>query len=104
MIKIDIEDTNIEIRNKRGGGTYSVQAAYAHTHDRNGQPNRYPERFNIFPPRDEKGNAIPYQPGTYVIAPQSLRINNGFLELAFPQLIPANAEPTSITRTSKKTA
>ena len=94
MIKIDIETSETEIRNKRGGGTYTVQTAYAHTTDRNGNPQRYPERFNIFPPKDDRGNPIPYQPGSYKLASQSIRVSNGFLELAFPQLVPITSAQT----------
>ena len=87
-IAIDIESSVLETRNKKGGGTYQVQEAFAHTTDQNGNPRRYPERINIFPPKDPQGHSIPYQPGPYVLAPQSIKVSNGFLELGFPQLIP----------------
>lgn len=87
-IAIDIESTNLETRNKKGGGTYQVQEAFAHTTDNHGNPRRYPERINIFPPKDSQGNVMPYAPGSYILAPQSIKVSNGFLELGFPQLIP----------------
>ena len=87
-IAIDIESTNLETRNKKGGGTYQVQEGFAHTTDQHGNPRRYPERINIFPPRDSHGNSIPYKPGSYILAPQSLKVTNGFLELGCPQLLP----------------
>lgn len=87
-IVIDVESTNIETRNKKGGGTYQVQEVFVHTVDRNGNPMRYPERAVMFPPRDNQGNSIPYKPGQYVLAPQSIRVNNGFIELGFPLLLP----------------
>ncbi|OZY83160.1 hypothetical protein CBP51_00125 [Cellvibrio mixtus] len=87
-IAIDIESANLETRNKKGGGTYQVQEAFAHTTDNHGNPRRYPERINIFPPKDAQGNVIAYPPGSYILAPQSIKVNNGFLELGFPQLIP----------------
>lgn len=87
-IAIDIESAILETRNKKGGGTYQVQEAFAHTTDPYGNPRRYPERINLFPPKDAQGNVIPYAPGSYVLAPQSIKVNNGFLELGFPQLIP----------------
>lgn len=92
MISIDIETSDIELRNKKSGGTYHVQTAYVHTVDRNGKPQRYPERCNIFPPRDNNGTPMPYQPGTYTLAPQTIRVVNGFLELGFPQLIPVKSK------------
>lgn len=87
-IAIDIESTNLETRSKKGGGTYQVQEAFVHTTDQHGNPRRYPERINLFPPRDNNGNPIPYRAGSYILAPQSIRVNNGYLELAFPQLVP----------------
>lgn len=86
-IVIDIESTELITRTKKAGGNYQVQEAFAHTTDRNGIPSRYPERINLFPPRDHQNNPIPYQKGKYVLAPQSIRVVNGFLELGFPQLI-----------------
>lgn len=87
-IAIDVESSELETRNKKGGGTYQVQACYVHTVDRNGKPNRYPEKAYLFPPRDSQGNGVPYKQGSYVLSPQSIRVSNGFMELAFPQLIP----------------
>lgn len=87
-IAIDIESTSLETRNKKGGGTYQVQEAFAHTTDRHGNPMRYPERISLFPPRDNNGNAIAYPVGSYILAPQSIRVENGYLSLGFPQLIP----------------
>lgn len=91
-IVIDIESTELITRSKKGGGTYQVQEAFAHTTDRNGVPARYPERINLFPPRDNQNNSIPYLKGQYVLAPQSIRVVNGFLELGFPQLVPVKSK------------
>lgn len=89
-ILIDIEETTLETRNKRDGGTYSLQTGYAHLVDRQGNPLRYPERFVLFPPRNPDGSTVPYQKGQYVIAPTSYRIDNrGFLELGYLELAPA---------------
>lgn len=87
-IIIDIESTELITRPKKAGGNYQVQEAFAHTTDRNGVPQRYPEKINLFPPRDHQNNSIPYNKGKYILAPQSLRVVNGFLELGFPALTP----------------
>jgi hypothetical protein len=85
---IDIESQNLETRNKKGGGTYQVQEAFVHLTDQHGNPRRYPERINLFPPRDNAGNAIAYKMGQYMLSPSSFKVANGFLELGFPQLVP----------------
>lgn len=90
---IDIEDSTLETRNKKGGGSYQVQPCYVHVSDRSGNPERYPRKAVLFPPRDNDGNPIPYKPGKYHLAPQSLQVaGNGFLELSFPQLIPISGK------------
>ena len=86
-IHIDIEEQTLETRNKKGGGTYQVQTGYAHVFNRNGEPERYPERFSFFPPRDNSGNPQPLKPGKYQLAPQSIKVENGFLALGFPVLV-----------------
>ena len=96
MIKIDIESANVETRTKKnGGGQYHVQEGFAHTFNNSGEPNRYPERFTVFVPKDNNGNPIPYQPGTYTLAQHCIRIENGFLGLGFPQLIPIGQKKAS---------
>lgn len=86
---VDIESEELIERNKKAGGTYKVQIAYAHTVGRDGSPQRYPEQINVFPPMDNSGRHIPFKKGQYHIAPQTFRVNNGFLELGFINLMPA---------------
>jgi hypothetical protein len=87
---IDVEDTSVETKTKKDqSGTYQTQTAYAHFHDRNGQPERYPSKITVFVPKDNQSNPIPYKVGKYTVSPQSYRIGNGgFLELGFLNLIP----------------
>lgn len=96
-IKIDIESEFLETRNKKGGGTYQVQEAFAHTTDNHGNPRRYPERISLFPQRDSSGQSIPYKMGHYILSPQSIKVDNGFLALGFPALIPL-AEAAKLTK------
>jgi len=88
MITIDIENQDLETRNKRDGGTYQVQKAYAHLLDRNGEPERYPREISIFPPKDGQGMSIPYKPGTYKPSPTCFQVKNGFLQFGFLSLVP----------------
>lgn len=87
MIDISIESTDLETRQKRDGGSYVVQTAYAHTSDRNG-PKRYPEEIRIFPKKDPQGKPIPYPMGDYQMADHCIRVQNGFLDLGFVELTP----------------
>lgn len=88
MIKIDIESEAIELRNKKAGGTYSIQRAYLHTTDYDGTPKRYPEEISIFPRKNDNGDVVPYKKGTYTISDSSFKVDNGFLALGFPSLSP----------------
>ena len=85
---IDIEETQLETRTKKDGGTYQVQKGYAHTVDQNGGPKRYPEQITIFPPRDGQGNPVAYKEGQYELSARSFKIERGFLELGFINLVP----------------
>lgn len=87
MINIDIETQDLETRNKRDGGTYEVQKAFAHLLDRNGQPERYPREIAVFPPKDGQGKSIAYKPGKYVPSPTCFQVKNGFLQFGFLSLI-----------------
>jgi hypothetical protein len=87
-IQIDIENSQVEYRPKKNGGQYALQEGYAHTVNKDGTKKRYPERVNIFPQKDEAGNYIPYAAGKYIVSASSLRVNNGYLVLGFPVLVP----------------
>lgn len=88
-ICIEVESTQIEQRNKKGGGVYEVQHAYFQEFNRDGSPKRYPREIVVFPKKDSQGKSIPYQKGSYTLAPHSLLVSgNGFLELGFVELIP----------------
>lgn len=87
MLIIDIESSETETRRGKNGD-YVVQVAYAHTVQRDGSPKRYPEQFAMFPPKDREGHPIPYKPGQYTLEPRSFRIQNGFMNMAFPTLVP----------------
>jgi hypothetical protein len=87
MIEITIESTDLETRNKKTGGSYTVQTAYAHTFDRTG-PKRYPEEIRIFPPKGPDGKPIPYPMGDYYLSPHCIRVDNGYLSLGFVELQP----------------
>jgi len=76
MIKIEIQSA--EVRTKSGvsaktGKAYSIreQEGYAHTFDRHGKPNPYPVRLTLSLADDQP----PYQPGAYMLAPESFYTN-----------------------------
>ena len=87
QFEVSIESTDLETREKKAGGSYVVQTAYAHTFDRNG-PKRYPEEIRVFPKKDPQGKPLAYPMGDYKIAERCMRVNNGFLELGFIELEP----------------
>ncbi|MDC0172358.1 G5P family DNA-binding protein [Gammaproteobacteria bacterium] len=86
-ITIDIESTNSQSKTSQAGKVYHLQTGYAHTFGREGEPKRYPEEIQIIIQSD--GNMpIPYQTGTYTLAPEAIKVNQyGSLELGYPRLI-----------------
>ena len=63
MIKISV--TSTEVRNQRGtakasGKAYDLnfQTVWAHTSDRNGNPNPFPEKVEIILEKNEQGAAL----------------------------------------------
>lgn len=87
MWQVTVESTELMNKTNKQGKPYQLQKAYVHTFDRKG-PKRYPEEIGVFPLKDKDGNAVPYSPGEYQIAPHSLSISNGFVELGFIELKP----------------
>jgi len=92
-IKIDIESVDVETKtSQKTGKPYYLQTGYAHTHDRNGQPKRYPEYIQ-FMVRADGNNPVPYQVGEYEISPQSISVNQyGSLELGYLTLNPVKSK------------
>ncbi|MCU7812602.1 MAG: G5P family DNA-binding protein [Candidatus Thiodiazotropha sp. (ex Notomyrtea botanica)] len=92
MIKLEFPSADI-ITKQGKKGPYYKQVGYAHTLDRDGRPNAYPEQFMVILSKDDSGTPIPYQPGFYKLAPQSIRVGQyKDLEIGFPTLIPIAAD------------
>ena len=76
MIKIEIKEqvkSRREVPRKSDGKiiTFYEQPAWAHTFTRGGNPNLYPEAITITLDADQ----LPYPPGFYTFAPESIRVN-----------------------------
>jgi hypothetical protein len=86
-VYIEIESTNTTQRtNRKTGNVSTLQEAYVHGLVENGQPSKYPRRTDVYVPT-ENGQAVPYQPGKYLIDDSSYRMNQwGSLELGFINL------------------
>jgi len=90
MIHITI--TKEEVRHMEGvgktsGKPYSMnfQTAYAHTVDKDGVLNDFPEKFEFILEKDQK----PYPRGVYALTAPSIYVGrNGTLELGTPILKP----------------
>lgn len=92
-----------EVRHQQGnakasGKPYSLyfQTAYIHTMDRQGNPNPYPEKFEVILEKDAVGNPIVHQPGEYLLHPSSVYVGRfGSLEIS-PRLAPVKqAKPAT---------
>ena len=93
MIKISV--TSTEVRNMRGNGKASgkpydlnFQTVWAHTSDRNGNPNPYPEKVEIILEKSEQGAALFYPVGEYTLAPNSVFVDRGGNLSISPRLVP----------------
>lgn len=97
MIQISVKST--EVRNQSGnakasGKPYSLnfQTVYAHTYDRNGKPNPYPEKVEIILEKDSNGAPMFWPLGEYTLAPESVyvdRSGNMAVSPRLQKLVPA---------------
>jgi len=92
MIQISVKST--EVRNQSGNGKVSgkpynlnFQTVWAHTSDRNGNPNPFPEKVEIILEKNEQGAALFYPIGEYTLAPNSVYVDrSGNLSIS-PRLV-----------------
>lgn len=92
MIQISVKST--EVRNQRGNGKVSgkpydinFQTVWAHTSDRNGNSNPFPEKVEIILEKNEQGAALFYPMGEYTLAPNSVYVDrSGNLSIS-PRLV-----------------
>ena len=92
MIQVSVKST--EVRNQSGNGKASgkpynlnFQTVWVHTHDRNGNPNPYPEKVEVILEKNEQGQALFYPVGEYTFAPSSIYVSrNGDLAIS-PKLV-----------------
>lgn len=88
MIKIEIKDATVSTRSgNKNGRDWSMrsQEAWAHTVNRAGNLNPYPEKLSITLEDDQ----APYAPGIYQLMPASLYVGDfGSLRLGRPVLAP----------------
>lgn len=82
MIQISVKST--EVRNQRGNGKVSgkpydmnFQTVWAHTSDRNGNPNPFPEKVEIILEKNEQGAPLFFPVGEYTLAPNSVYVDRG---------------------------
>lgn len=100
MIQISVKST--DVRNQRGtakasGKAYDInfQTVWAHTSDRNGNPNPYPEKVEIILDKNEQGAALFYPVGEYTLAPNSIYVDrSGNLSIT-PRLLPLKPKAVS---------
>lgn len=102
MIKVSV--TSTEVRNQSGnakatGKAYSLnfQTVWAHTYDRSGKPNPYPEKVEIILDKNEQGAALFWPIGEYTLAPESVYVSrNGVLTISTsPRLVPLKPAPAA---------
>ena len=96
MIRIEIKDATVETRSgTKNGRDWSMrqQTAYAHTVNRNGTTNAYPEKITLTLDREQPG----YLVGNYTLEPQSLYVGDyGTLRLGTPVLKRLEAKPAAV--------
>lgn len=81
MIRIEIASTDVKRMkgtSKKTGNDYdmAMQEAYLHT------GGKYPDKFELGLPKDERGNFLPaYAPGFYTPSDSSYQVRDGRLQL-----------------------
>ncbi|MEG2468766.1 MAG: single-stranded DNA-binding protein [Comamonas sp.] len=92
MIQISVKST--EVRNQRGtakasGKPYDMnfQTVWAHTSDRNGNPNPYPEKVEVVLEKNDQGQALFYPLGEYTLSPSSIYVDRGGNLTISPKLV-----------------
>lgn len=98
MIQVSV--TSTEVRNQSGnakatGKPYSLnfQTAWAHTFDKNGVKNPYPEKIEIILDKDKDGAAIYYPVGEYVLGQSSVYVDRSGNLAISPRLVPFKPAP-----------
>jgi hypothetical protein len=90
-IRIEIKTTELarrEVPSKGRTFTFLEQEAWAHTMDKAGQANPYPEKIRVTLPR---GQETPYPAGDYTLHPASFYVGQyGDLAMS-PRLAPVKA-------------
>jgi len=105
MIKVSIPSATVRTMEgigKASGKPYKLafQDAYFHTIDRDGVPAPFPQKVEIFAPKDPNGNPQPYQPGEYQLSPSSVHVGrDGKLGIE-PLLIPLRPATSATPRTA----
>jgi len=85
MIEVQNEEVIIE---HRGQYEFHEQPAYAHTYDRQGNKNQYPQHIKLQLRKDQAG----YKKGMYTLSPASIYVNKyGQLAIS-PMLTPVPAQ------------
>lgn len=83
MIKIEVQ-AGVRTITSKSGRPFRIATGYAATVGRDGQPNKYPERFEFILGKDEPDPV----PGVYSLAPGSIYVDSrGNLAIA-PKLVP----------------
>ena len=96
MITVSIHSADLRqqpYKSKKDGSPQMLhlQTVYVHTFDRNGQPNPYPEKVELFAERNEAGQPVALPIGKYILHPSSIYVDqNGRLSVA-PKLVAAKA-------------
>lgn len=87
MIKVTI--TSSSVREMKGIGKASgkpyhmcFQTVWAHTTDRDGAPQPFPEKLEIVLDKGEDGHPVTYPVGEYQLHPSSLYVKDGALVIA----------------------
>jgi len=95
MIQIEIQNEEVIVE-RRGQYEFHEQPAYAHTFDRQGNKNRYPQLIKIQLRKDQAG----YPKGMYTLSPASIYVNKyGSLALS-PMLTPLSGQAVQPLKTA----
>ena len=76
MLKVSVPQVQTRTITSKAGKQFVLQTIWLHTFARDGKPNMYPEKTEVFLDRDQQGQPLVYQPGDYQLHPSSFYVDS----------------------------
>jgi hypothetical protein len=75
MLKVSVPAVQTRTITSKAGKQFVLQTIYLHTFARDGKPNMFPEKTEVFLDTDQAGQPKVYQAGDYQLHPSSFYVD-----------------------------